>query len=98
MSNLLSNVNRRQLATNTQRVAYRLLNANGEWVSRKQLETMVTSATARVRDLRKPQFGGFKVQCASAAELGKRGDNHTFFYRIPPRSVRKSQVTQIFQR
>lgn len=95
-TSMLRSVNRKQLRNNTQRIAYRLLSANGEWVSRRQLETSVSSATARIRDLRKDEFGGFQVQCASATELGKRGDQYTFFYRIPPRSVRKTQVETVF--
>lgn len=94
---MLKNVNRRQFRNNTQRVAYRLLSANGEWISRRQLESTVGGAvTSRVRDLRKAEFGGFQVQCASATELGKRGDHRSYFYRIPPRTVRKTQVETVF--
>lgn len=93
----ITGVNRRQLSNNTQRVALRLLNANGEWVSRAELSRNVSSAAARVRDLRKGQFGGFSVDCASASSLNKRGDQNSFFYRIQPRSVTKTQIKTIFR-
>jgi len=92
----LKNVNRRNFTNNTQKVAYRLLNADGSWVSRKDLERSVTSAAARIRDLRKDKFGAFSVECASASSLNRRGDRGTFFYRIRPTSVKKTQIQAIF--
>lgn len=95
MASMVSNINRRHLTSNTQKVAYKLLTARG-WVSRSELERHVPNATARARDLRKPQFGGFTVECAPAAVLGKRGDANSYFYRIPPKTVTKSKVQAIF--
>jgi len=93
----LQSINRRTLTNNTQKVAFRLLGANGAWVSRKDLERTITSAAARVRDLRKVQFGGFAVECASASALNRKGDKGAFFYKITPSSVRKTQINTIFR-
>lgn len=67
---LLASVNRRKLRNNTQKVLFALLTARNEWVSRSSIR--VPSVGARLRDLRKPQFGGFQVECVSASKLGKR--------------------------
>ncbi len=95
MKNTLQGVNRRNFTNNTQRAAYRLLNAGGTWVSRADIERTVTSAAARIRDLRKDEFGSFTVECAAASDLGKRGTG--FFYRIPMSTVRRSQVKTVFR-
>jgi hypothetical protein len=92
----IKKINNRNFTNNTQKVAYRLLNADGSWVSRKDLERSVASASARVRDLRKDKFGAFTVDCASAVSLNRRGDRSTFFYRIRPTSVKKMQFQAIF--
>lgn len=94
---LLNGVNRRNLTSNTQKAAFRLLSANGQWLSRGELSRTISSAAARVRDLRKPEFGGFTVECASAVTLDKRGTHNTFFYRIPPKTVKKTQVNTVFR-
>lgn len=96
IQSVLKNINRRTFTNNTQKVAYRLLAADGSWVSRKELEKYVTSASARVRDLRKSQFGSFIVECASATELNRKGDRGSFFYRIRPTSVKKAQIQTVF--
>lgn len=93
----LKTINRRKLTNNTQKVAFRLLNANGSWVSRRELEKTISSASARIRDLRKEQFGGFNVECASAPSLKKKGVRGTFFYRIEPSQVKKIQISKIFR-
>ena len=93
----IKSINRRKLTNNTQKVALRLLSAEGSWVSRKVLERTISSASARVRDLRKEQFGGFNVECASASTLKRRGDKGAFYYRINPTSVNKSQISKIFK-
>lgn len=97
IKSVLKSVNRRQLTSNTQKVAYKLLAANGSWVRRSELERVATSAAARVRDLRKPEFGRFKVECESASSLNKNGDRNTFFYRIRPTTVSKRQVETVFR-
>ncbi len=58
---------------------------------------MAKSAAARVRDLRKTQFGKFRVECSSAASLKKRGERNTYFYRIRPNTVTKRQVETVFR-
>ena len=94
----LNNINRKNFTNNTQKVAYKLLTAGGSWVPRSELERVAgTSASARVRDLRKPQFGKFKVDCASANELNKNGTKSTFFYRIRPAAVNQKQVATVFR-
>lgn len=96
MTKLLKKINNRTFTNNTQRVAYRLLTAEGSWISKKDLERSIPSATSRVRDLRKEKFGNFTVECASAAELNRRGDHTVFFYRIRPTSVKNSQLSAVF--
>lgn len=93
----LKKINRRSFTNNTQKVAWRLLRADGKWVSRSELERVATSAAARARDLRKKNFGHFKVECEPAKTLGKRGDQNTFFYRIPKTSVTNKQLEAIFR-
>lgn len=107
---LLTSINRRKLKTNTQKVLFTLLTAKNEWVSRSSIR--IPSVGARLRDLRKPQFGGFKVECASANKLGKRTRTRTqatiagpvtlentrpTYYRVNPSSVTLSNVTKIFE-
>ncbi len=93
----VKNINRRTLTNNTQKVAHVLLSANGEWVAGKQLGSRVKSATTRIRDLRKAQFGQFKVECASAQTLKKRGSTNDFYYRINPKRVTNKQVKTVFK-
>lgn len=93
----LSRVNARQFTNQTQKVAFKLLKAAGEWVSIGDLGRVAGSPAARVRDLRKDQFGNFPVECRSAAELSRRGGNHKFFYRIPVGKLKKDQLTTLFR-
>lgn len=102
VSQFLTRVNRRNLTNNTQRVLLRLLAADGEWVSAGQLRqvvrsnsTSVDATTARVRDLRKAAFGGFDVQCASAAELNRDGGSRRFFYRLNISGLTTQQVARV---
>ena len=82
MKNVVQKVSKIKTTNNTQSVARKLLMAKGEWVSRKQLGKIVNSPAARVRDLRKNQFGEFVVECASASTLNKKGGRTDYFYRI----------------
>lgn len=100
---LVSRISRRRLTNNTQRALFALLTANEEWVSRSSIR--VPSVGARLRDLRKPQFGGFKVECASANRLerteptGRRTQNRTrqTFYRLNPNSITLAKVSKVFE-
>ena len=83
-----------KLTNNTQKAALRLLSAQGKWLSQPDLARTVRSASARVRDLRKPQFGSFRVDCKRAGELKKRGD--AFYYRINPNTVTGRQLNTVF--
>ena len=96
VNNVLKKVNRRKLTTNAQKVAYRLLTANGGWVSNRQLNQVANSATSRARDLRKEPYGSFTVQCKSASEINKRGTAWDFYYRISPNKVTLRQLETIF--
>ena len=84
----------RKLTNNTQKVGYRLLSANGEWLPRSRL-TDIPSGTSRARDLRKEEFGGFQVECKSSEAL-KRPGRKTFYYRINPSKVTKEQIDTLF--
>lgn len=95
----LQTINRRKLTSNTQKAAFRLLKANGAWVSRKDLERTISSASARVRDLRKSQFGGFKVEASSGSALNKRrATRGSWYYRIVPDTVSEQQISKIFNK
>ncbi len=95
LTKFLTRVNTRDLTNNTQRVALKLLEANGSWIESSDLRRAVPSATARVRDLRKSEFGSLAVECATAAELHKAGGKNTFFYRINPRKLTVKQVANL---
>ena len=84
-----------KITNNTQRVGVRLLSANGEWIPRSRL-TRIPSATARVRDLRKAEFGGFRVECKSSDDLAKKTSKRTFYYRINPNKVTQKQIKTLF--
>ena len=93
--NLLDKINRRSL-NNTQKVLLRLLNADGEWVSRTTIR--VPSVGSRIRDLRKVEFGAFSVRCATASELQRRpASGKATFYALDPRSVTGTRVRQAFR-
>ncbi len=88
---IVAGVSRRSLSNNTQRVLFSLVKtaSDGGWVARTALR--VPSVGARIRDLRKLSFGGFRVECASAADLNRTRpstvtDRQTF-YRIVPNTV-----------
>ncbi len=99
VKNLVARIDRRKLTNNTQRTLLSLLTAKTEWVSRSSIR--VNSVGARIRDLRKPEFGGFQVECASARELGRpvrktKGIRQTF-YRLTPSSVTSAKVISVFE-
>lgn len=97
VTNIISTINRRKLSSNTQKIALALLKAEGTWLSRNQLERIVPSATARVRDLRQERFGEFEVECEAAPLLNKRGSSKDFYYRINPTTVSVDQVKSVFR-
>jgi hypothetical protein len=96
MANINVNTVVHKTSNNTQRVGLRLLKANGEWIPRGSLRKRIPSALSRVRDLRKPQYGGFDVECADSFELGRKTSKKTFYYRINPNNVTKNQVSTLF--
>jgi hypothetical protein len=89
---LLSRVDVRRCSNNTQRVLIQMLRGN-EWVSRDSLK--VSSPSSRVRDLRTDRFGGFRIECQSARELGK-GNSGTY-YRLDPKTVTIGRLNRIFE-
>jgi hypothetical protein len=95
---VVSGVNRRRLTNNTQRVLLSLVKAasNGGWVARTAIR--VPSVGARIRDLRKLEFGGFRVECASASDLNRNRPStvtaRQTFYRIVPKTVTVSALQQ----
>jgi len=100
VSNVVSGVNRRKLVNNVQRVFLSLVSAqNDGWVPRTSLK--VPSVGARIRDLRKQEFGGFTIECCSANELSKVSrsvkTSRQTFYRIVPRSVTVSRVGKVLK-
>jgi hypothetical protein len=96
-SKVVNKINRRKLANNVQRVLLSLVTAgNDGWVPRTSLR--IPSVGARIRDLRKPEFGGFEVECKSANDLNKTSRSvqtrRQTFYRIVPRSVTVTRLTR----
>lgn len=85
-----------KLKNNTQRVGLRLLTADGEWLPRSSL-TKIPSGTARARDLRKDEFGGFQVECKSSDDLNRKTGKRTFYYRINPNKVTRKQIEKLFR-
>jgi hypothetical protein len=85
----------KKITNNTQRVGIRLLSAEGEWLPRSSLRR-IPSATARVRDLRKDEFGGFQVECKSSTDLARKTSRRTFYYRINPNKVTRKQIQTLF--
>lgn len=105
-SRFVKRINRRTLNNNTQRVLHSLLTpqANDGWVARTAIH--VPSATARIRELRRAEFGGFRVECITADELKSRNpsrcvrssvtSNQTF-YRVVPSSVTVTALQKVFK-
>ncbi len=94
---LLAKINRRKLKNNTQKVLFALLTSKKEWVSRTSLK--IPSVGSRLRDLRKPQFGSFQIQCTSANKLGRRSQENCrpTYYRVDPSSVTLNKVAKVFE-
>ncbi len=97
--NIVNGISRRKLSNNTQKVLWSLLTTNSKdgWVSRTSLS--VPSASARVRDLRKSQFGGFRVECARPGDINRKSRNNVrqTFYRIVPSSVTPTALRTAFK-
>ena len=95
---VLSKVNRRRLRNNTQKVLFSLAK-NGGWVARTALR--VPSVGSRIRDLRKEQFGGFAVECATPAAVNRSGASvltkRQTFYRIVPRTITLSALRRVLK-
>jgi hypothetical protein len=96
IANYITGLNRRNFTNNTQRALHVLLMAslNGTgWVSRGSVR--VGSAAARIRDLRKAEFGSFTVICKSSAQLNKLGTNTTY-YKLNTQSISLAQLRTVF--
>ncbi len=100
----VAKIDRRKLVNNTQRALYALLTSKRDWVSRNSIR--VNSVGSRLRDLRKPEFGGFRVECVTGTKLGKNTVVTTratgrkvrqTFYRIAPSSVTLKKVINVFE-
>ena len=96
-SSVVERINRRRLANNVQRVLLSLVKAGRDgWVPRTSLK--IPSVGARIRDLRKSEFGGFEVECRSANDLNKSSKSvqtrRQTFYRIVPRSVTVTSLSK----
>lgn len=99
IQNVVKRVNKRTLANNTQRTLLAMLTATTEWVPRTSLR--IPSVGARLRDLRKPQFGGFKVLCSTSpkgeVKTRKNVSNRETFYRLDPATITLSRVNKVFE-
>jgi hypothetical protein len=97
IANYITGLNRRNFTNNTQRALHVLLMAslNGTgWVSRGSVR--VASAPARIRDLRKADYGQFEIQCASSFQLGRTGGTRTTFYKINTQGISLAQLRTVF--
>ena len=94
---MIGRIDRRQLRNNTQRVLLSMLCSEEEWVSRRSLR--VPSVGSRLRDLRKEEFGGFDLRCATPSELERPVNSRTrgnTFYRLSPRSITVERISKVF--
>lgn len=92
----INGLNRRNFTNNTQRALFTLLTASlsGDgWVSRGSVR--VPSAAARLRDLRKTEYGNFEIVCKSSHELNRVGTKTTF-YKINTQRISLSQLHIVF--
>jgi hypothetical protein len=87
-------LNRRTFTKNVQRVLFNLLTSETNMVSRGSLR--VPSATARLRDLRKDQYGAFQIDCLSSTDLGRTG-TPTTFYRLNTNNITLTQLRRVFE-
>lgn len=96
LTRLISNIDRKNLKNNTQRVLFSLLTSKEDWVSRSSLR--VPNVGSRLRDLRKKEFGAFDVECVTAADLNRSNRSpRSTFYRLNPRSVTVARVHAVFE-
>ena len=82
-------LNTRRFTNNVQKVLFQLLvDTDGEgWVSTRNFRTR--SADSRIRDLRKPEYGAFKVHC--------RRENGQTSYRITVRDLTVAKLRTVFR-
>jgi len=92
---MVSSVDSRRIRNNTQRVLLALLRAEGEWVPRTTVR--VANATSRMRELRRPEYGGFDVQVATASELGRPGGARRTYYRLNPRTITSDRIVTVLR-
>jgi len=96
---LVNRINRRKLTNNTQRALLSLLIRKGQWMSRTTLR--MPNVGSRIRDLRKSEFGAFKVDCVNANKLSrKRGSKITTrptYYRLDPKSITLKALKRAFK-
>lgn len=81
--------------TNTQRAFVTLLEQPGKWIARSAIR--IPNASSRLRDLRKTEYGGFTVECATPAELNRRQTPGTTFYRLDPASITERRVMKVLK-
>lgn len=98
IQNLINQIDRKNL-TNAQKALIRLLKAEGDWVARTQIH--LPSVGARLRDLRKEQYGSFDVRCSSASKLDRprtsrsNKSNIITYYRINLRTASVSKIKEV---
>lgn len=96
IATFVDTLNPRHFNNNTQKALYKLLTAPSDgWVRLNDFR--IPSVGSRIRDLRKDEFGSFKVLCRSASSLGLKGGRHTFYYRIAQRSLTLGRIKRVFE-
>lgn len=91
-------INPRMLRNNTQRVLFAMLRSEQEWISRTSFR--VPSASSRLRDLRKEEFGSFDLKCARPRDLNRpvtARNRRSTFYKLNPRSVTRERILTVFE-
>jgi len=99
VTRLVNRINRRKLRNNAQRALLSLLMRNGEWMARTTLR--MPNVGSRFRDLRKLEFGGFKVECVTATKINRtrpsKITSRPTYYRVVPKSVSVHALKQAFK-
>lgn len=94
----VTSLDRKSFTNNVQRVMHTLLLASisgKEWISTKSFRTR--SAAARLRDLRKEEYGGFDVRCKQASEIERNGSQYTYFYSVGASGLTLTKLRKLFQ-
>jgi hypothetical protein len=92
VSAVVDSIQTRDCQNLTQKVLLTFLRSDKEFITRSSMR--IPNVGSRVRDLRKPEFGGFTVQCVRGERNPKGG--YSTSYRLDPQSVTLDRVKMAF--